>query len=169
MNTYSRLRDSVVGRSGLVLFLCAGAAGAAWAAPTIRVDSISAKANASADLPILFTADSPSVATGQFDLMLPKGITTQTVKAGSAASKAGKSVQSSPVPGGLRLLVFGVNQNTIETGTLATVRIKTSAGAASQPIRLQSVVASAPTASPVSVKTVDGSLKVTGAQAKTPS
>ena len=108
-----------------------------------------------------FTADKPGVSSLQFDVVLPNGVSNPTVTAGAAAKAAEKSVQSSPVAGGLRVLVFGVNQKTIASGAVATIHLATSKSASgAQPIQLQGVIASAPDATKVNLKSQNGALNI---------
>lgn len=55
--------------------------------------------------------------------MLPVGLTFNSVTAGSAAIAAGKTLTSAPITGGVRIMLFGVNQTLIGSGSLGTIQL----------------------------------------------
>lgn len=83
------------------------------------------------DLPVTLSSSAP-VCAAQFDVILPPGVTYGGfVAAGTAASSAAKTAEAALVDGtNLRVLVYGMNQNVIGSGGLATVRLNVAAGTA---------------------------------------
>lgn len=106
----------------------------------------------SVNMPVLFFKGKGSVAAVQFDVTIPAGLTFQSVTVGAAATAAGKQVSSNPITGGVRVLVFGINQTLIGSGVLATLVLGVSAGAAVAPASLGIVGVTASNAAGTSVQ-----------------
>lgn len=98
--------------------------------PQMAVGTTTVQAGANAVLPINFTAGTIGVSALNFDLSLPSGITFVSASAGAAATAAAKSVVAATVSGGVRVLVYGMNQNIINSGALAQITLNVSAGLA---------------------------------------
>lgn len=84
----------------------------------------SGPASGTVSLPINILPGNISVAALQFDVILPTGFTLTSFSTGPVVGAAGKAISSSPVNGGTRFLVFGLNQNTIEEGLMLTLKLK---------------------------------------------
>ena len=87
------------------------------------------------------------------------------VSAGQAAIDADKSVSSStPAEGVIRIVVFGVNQNSMNDGVMANVNFDIPAGASVGEVVLSvsNAVATDPDANEVTLSTVNGSVMITG-------
>lgn len=96
-------------------------------APTISVASVTSYANTSISLPVNFTTGTTGVSTLQFDLTLPAGVTSPSpavVTTGQAATLAGKTASANVLPSGaVRILLFGLNQNVIQSGNIVNVSL----------------------------------------------
>jgi hypothetical protein len=77
---------------------------------------------ANIQIPVSLLKGHGSISALQFDLLLPAGITYQSVTTGAAALSAQKSATGATVTGGVRILIFGLNQNIISNGILATLQ-----------------------------------------------
>jgi hypothetical protein len=107
---------------------------------------------ASVTVPISFTAGATGVSTLQFDLIFSSLLTYSGTTSGPAATAAEKSVSSNAITGGARILVFGLNQNSIGSGVIANLQlnISGSAPAGTIPITITGIVASDALANAVS-------------------
>jgi hypothetical protein len=96
------------------------------------------------DLTVSFTAGATGVSTLQFDLTFQEYLSASSATAVGAALAAGKSASASAVPGGSRILLFGLNQNTIGSGAVASIRLAIAPGAAVGPalVYVSNIVAS---------------------------
>lgn len=126
----------------------------------LSVGTVSGSANGTVSLPVSFAAAQASVAALQFDLALPSGISFVTATASAGALGAGKSVSANMVNATtLRVLVFGLNQTVIPSGSLLTIQMKIVSGMKSgdNPIVISGVVMSDPAG-----KTVGGDTDTDG-------
>ena len=114
--------------AGMILLL------ACWILPpqafaqTITVGSVSGQAGTAVDLKINFTAGAAGVATLHFDLAFSPSLSMVSTTTGSAATGAGKNAIGSAISGGVRVLIFGLNQNPIGSGEVAIIRLNIAAG-----------------------------------------
>jgi hypothetical protein len=85
-----------------------------------------------------------------------------SVTTGSAAAAARKSASGSAIVGGVRILVFGLNQNTIGSGSVAVVRLNIASGTApaTLSVGITGISASSPTGAAVATNGVGGSVTV---------
>ena len=162
----SRGRRPGIGWTPLAVILCLAVLAPVEAAAqtaTLAVGSASGNAGASVDLTVSFTPGATGVATMQFDLTYPSALAYVSTTTGSAAAAAGKSASSSAITGGVRVLVFGLNQNVIGAGAVAVVRLTIASGTAPQtfPVTISGITASDPDANPVSATGTNGSVTVT--------
>jgi len=158
---------------GCVLFAVLAAAvllPAQAAAQSLSVGSASGLPGAAVDLTVNFTAGSTGVSTVQFDLTFPSTLAYVSTTTGSAATAAGKSASGSAIAGGVRVLIFGLNQNAIGTGPVAIVRLNIQAGAPAGTITVSigNIAASDPLAAPVAVGGSNGSVTVNAPADTTP-
>ncbi len=116
----------------------------------------------SVDLTISLASGSANVCTLQFDLGLPSSLTYVSTSTGSAAAAASKSASANPVSGGVRVLVFGLNVNTIGTGPVAVVRVAIASGTPAGPLTvgLSNLAASDPSGNSISITETDGTVTV---------
>lgn len=87
--------------------------------PIASLGSVTGTKGTNVSIPIKFTKGSGLVASLQFDILFA-GLTFQGASIGPAGTAAGKSIVTNPITGGIRLLIFGLNQTIIESGLLAT-------------------------------------------------
>jgi Calx-beta domain/IPT/TIG domain/Cohesin domain len=128
----------------------------------VTVGTTSGSSGTSVDLPVSFAAGGTGVSTLQFDLTLPVPLSYVSVATGSAAAAAGKSASARAISGGVRVLIFGLNQNTIGSGAIAVVRLNIASGTApgSLVAGITGIVASSPNGAGVSINGVGGSVTV---------
>lgn len=128
LNTTASVMDSAyIGLSGAVNL---------QNGPLIALGHLSTPKNTNVSIPVTFFKGKSSVASLQFDIMLPGGIIFQSVTLGPAGTAAGKQVASSLVAGVVRVIVFGLNQTTIESGQLVMLNISVTSSANVGPISL---------------------------------
>ncbi|MEK7232864.1 MAG: cohesin domain-containing protein, partial [Elusimicrobiota bacterium] len=113
---------------GLALFSCAMAT-SAGAAPSLTVGSVSGQAGATVTLPITFDPGTSSVASMQFNITVPAGLSTGPITLGPVLNTAVKSVSANLTGGTWTFIIFGFNQTTIASGSLLTAELKISATA----------------------------------------
>lgn len=108
-----------------VLATCFFSTLAAHAAPTLSIGNTSAAPGASLDLPVNVVADPAApFESGQFELVLPTGLTFISASTGTATLAAGKSVMGNLLSGNtVRTLIFGLNHNAVGSGGFAMVRV----------------------------------------------
>ena len=114
---------------GLTL-LCSLGAVSVEAAPTLTVGSASGQAGASVTLPVTFNPGTSSVASLQFSLTLPPGLSTGAITPGAILTSAGKSVSSNLTGSTVTFIIFGFNQTPITSGSLLTTKLTISLGTA---------------------------------------
>ena len=156
----------VAGVVCLVVFLGLGVPSHAFAqVPVVSAGSVSGAPGTAVDLPVNLTAGATAVSTIQLDLALPTGVSFVSVNTGGAATAAGKSASASAIPGGIRLLVFGLNQNAIASGTLATLHLSIASGLASgsKTVAISGIVAADPAGDNVTTTGLSGTVVVSGA------
>ena len=131
--------------------------------PVLTVGTVSGAAGTSVDLAVGFGAGGGPVSTLQFDLTVPAGLSLVSVTTGSAAAAAGKTAVDSVVPDGVRVLIFGLNQNAIGSGPVVVMTLGIAAGspAGSLPVGVIGIVASDPLGNSVVTAGAGGSVLVT--------
>jgi len=92
-------------------------------AQSLSVGSASGLAGTAVDLPVSFSPGATPVVTIQFDLTFPSSLSYVSTTTGAAATAAGKSASGSSISGGVRVLIFGLNQTAIGSGQIAIVRL----------------------------------------------
>ena len=139
-------------------------------AQSLTVGTASALPGDSVDVAISFTTGATDVSTLQFDLTFPGSLGYVSTATGSAASSASKSATGSAISGGVRVLIFGLNQNAIrphpDTGSkvVAVVRLDVPSGTAPGilPLSINAISASDPFGGSVHVSGNSGSVTVNG-------
>jgi uncharacterized repeat protein (TIGR02059 family) len=96
--------------------------------PSINVGTVSGAAATNVDLPVTFIAGDTGISSIQFDLLFSGALSYVSVATGAASTAAGKSASASAITGGARVLIFGLNQNLVGSGTIATVRLAIASG-----------------------------------------
>lgn len=129
-----------------------------------RASAVPAPAGSLVTLPVSLSTGSQSISSLQFDLDLPAGVTSDTVAQGASTIAAQKQVSSNIVNGDLRVIVSGLNQTTIPSGSVAliTLRLASTLPTGTFPMTLSNVVASDPAGVNVPLSSsVSGLLSVT--------
>jgi hypothetical protein len=139
-------------------------------AQTLSVGSASGLPGAAVDVTVTLNPASAQVSTLQFDLGFGTALTYVSTTAGSAATNAGKSVSASTVTGGIRVIIFALNNTAMGSGAVATVRfnISGSAPAGTQTVAISGIVASDPIGNSVGVSGTGGTVTVTAPADTTP-
>ena len=166
--TMTRRFVQISGRSAVVLMLAVvGSMTAAAQNPVIAVGSAAGPAGSAVDLSVDFRAGGTGVSTLQFDLILPEGLSSPNppvIATGSAASSAGKSASGSiPPTGGVRVLIFGLNDNAVASGAIAFIRLNIAGGTSpgTLAVAITGIVASDPAGNNVPTSGTAGSVVVT--------
>ena len=139
-------------------------------APSVSVGTAAGFSGANVDIVVSYSSGDTPVSSLQFELTLPPSAGYVSTVTGAAAVAAGKSVTGNAVPGGVRLLLFGLNQTAIGTGTLATIRFSIAAGtpAGNIAIGIANIMGTTPDAIPVTVDGIGGSIAVSVPADNTP-
>lgn len=113
-------------------------------------------------LPITFIPSTFKVAALQTDVLLPTGFSLVSFSTGSAVTSAGKSISQAPISGGLRFLVFGLNQTTLSEGLITNLRLRVDATVIPNfyPITLSVPSASDPSGNSQILSTMSGTVVV---------
>ncbi|MBZ5538784.1 MAG: fibronectin type III domain-containing protein [Acidobacteriia bacterium] len=129
----------------------------------LTVGNASAAAGMPVDLGVTLAPGTATISTLQFDLTLAPGLTYVSMTTGAAAAAAGKTAVDSVIPGGVRVLIFGLNQNAIGSGsvTVMTLNIAGGSPAGSLPVGITGIVASDPLGFAVTTSGSGGSVLVT--------
>ena len=132
-----------------------------WAVPKIVIGQVSGEAGSEVAVPITFDAGKASVACIEFNITLPEGVEKVSAVAGPILNSAEKTMGERLTGRTWRFAIFGINQTTIGSGTLMTLRLKIesrSAGTIKLPI--DGVLYTTPSASSVKGISTSGSIKV---------
>lgn len=122
-----------------------------------------APAGTSVTLPVTFSSGTQAVTAVQFDLVLPVGVSSQSVVAGAASTTAQKTIATNMVNGNLRVLISGTNQTPISDGQIALVTLQLASNLPTTTFQLNliNVSASSPAGTNVPLgQTVPGVLSV---------
>jgi uncharacterized protein (TIGR03437 family) len=139
--------------------------------PVITIGQGVTNEQGSVSLEIALTAPNGAVAALQFDIVFQTQILGLSVSSGRGANDAAKSLLTSdPQPGTRRILVSGLNQNTIGAGVIAVLSIQTNSDTAPghYPMMLTNLVAVDALGSFVPLGGVDGGVVVPGNQILAP-
>ncbi len=110
-------------KSGVYALFIIFFASLAYGAPSLTLGSASGAAGTQVQIPVTFDSGGASVTTFQFDVTLPPYISPISASAGPILNSSGKTVVTSQTNGVWRFLIFGLNNNTIGTGSLLTAQI----------------------------------------------
>lgn len=144
----------------LAILLALAAAGNA---AELSVGSAAATAGQPATLNVTLASRGAALTGLQFDLEYDATALDVSAAAGPAATNAGKGLQSAMVkPGKQRVLVFGLNQNSISDGIVVVLRVslKDVAEVGEHAIHLSALVGTNRRAETVAISGQDGSVKV---------
>jgi hypothetical protein len=132
----------------------------------LSTGSASGFAGAEVDLSVTLNPATAPVSALQFDLQWSGALTHVSTATGAAATAAGKAVSAMDAARGVRVLIFGMNQNAIGRGAVAVVHLSIGAAAppGTIPLTMANIVASDGIGTPVSVTTDGGSVNVLGPQ-----
>ena len=144
-------------QAGWVLLSSLSAASAA-AAPSLTAGGVSGQAATTVSLPISFDPGAASVAGLQFNLTLPASLSTGAVTSGASLTAAGKSVSANRTGNTWTFVIFGINQNSISSGTLLTAQLSIASGAAAGALSLpvSGVVYSDPNGASITAGAITG-------------
>lgn len=95
-----------------------------------------------ADIPVTIIPGKFQPTAIQADVLLPSGVTFVSAAVGPASTAAGKSIQTAVITGGIRILIFGLNQTPILKGVVATLIVTLGPNKTSYPIPMTNPVAS---------------------------
>lgn len=131
----------------------------AVAAPqSLTVGTVEGAKGMLSELPIYFKPGPSPIASIQFDVMLSTGLAIASAETGIAAQAAQKSIQTNPVPGGFRIIVFGLNSNIINAGPIVTLKVAVMPTVTSNKpiISIGALAASSPLGSAISITAKNG-------------
>lgn len=158
------LNAAAAARAALLCLLFGSLLGAnALAQPAgLAAGTASAVSGSTVTVPIEFAPAWASVHSLQFDLMFSSSLSFVSASTGPASSAAGKTVLSNPLPGRVRVLIFGLTQNAIDSGVLTEVQLQISGSAPSGlfPVVISGIVASDENANTVLTFGTSGSVTV---------
>jgi len=150
----------------LVILVAIVAAAHCARAATLAVANVTdTSAGSQVDVPVILTVSSSEDVAGiQLDILFDAdALGAPAVEAGQAALDAGKGVSSSLVSEDrLRLVIAGINQNTMDSGTVATVvfTIPAATPDGTQPLTVDNGLLADPYGNQVAVTTVSGSIVI---------
>lgn len=160
----AKRRLIAVGGWAMGAWILSSGAGMAHASrrPALGLAPVQAAAAGPVTLPVTFTQGKAAVASFQFSLALPTGWKIVSALAGPASSAANKSVSFNAANG--TVIVFGLGQNPIASGVVATVTVQPPAGisAGSYPVTVNKEVYSDPKGATIKgAKLTTGTVKIT--------
>lgn len=164
MNFREREKDTVRHVAAIAAVCLVASLASPLQAARLTVGTATASAGGTASIRVSFTAEGTSVSILQVDLLASSPLSYASAAAGSAATAAGKQVGASAISGGVRLLVYGLNQNVLGDGDVASVTytVASSAGAGTYTVSAQSASAADPQGNAVTLSATSGSVSVSG-------
>ena len=142
--------------------------------PGIRVTKVVADARGEALVDITYVSSQQigtELASVQFDVRYDSPALDVSAALGPAADASVKTLWTSrPEPGKTRILIAGLNQNTLADGVIARLKVQVAADfpAGLYSLDLEGLVASNPAGNPVFVPSTGGSVAVLGGSASFP-
>jgi uncharacterized protein (TIGR03437 family) len=138
-------------------------AGASLFAGTLAVGSGVASSSSNASVNVTYTAGGTQATMLQFDLTFDSTVLLVTGTGGSAASSAGKNLQTSPDATNanvMHFMLFGLNQNVIGDGVVVVLNIgvRNASYSGTQTLQISAIVAA--TTSGPSVTGTNGTVRV---------
>ncbi|NWG13124.1 MAG: fibronectin type III domain-containing protein [Acidobacteria bacterium] len=152
--------------AALLLLPCAAQA----QTPSLSVGTAAGLPGTNVDISVSFTPGATAVSSLQFELTFPSSLGYVSTATGAAATAAGKSATGNAIAGGVRVLVFGLNQNAIGSGAVAIITLSIAGGtpAGNIAIGIMFINASDPNGSPVTVTGTGGTVTVNAPADTTP-
>lgn len=132
-------------------------------AAELAVERMAAQPGKKITAQVKFKAEGAAVTALQFDVEYNPSAMTISGALGLAAKAASKQITiTDGAPNRKRVLLWGLNHNNLEDGTVValTVEVKADAAVGDYPLRIQSAGASNSAGSPVAVRTADGNVAV---------
>jgi uncharacterized protein (TIGR03437 family) len=128
------------------------------------VGTASGNAGQTVNLSVELQTQGAQIAGLQFDILCDRSALTLSAAAGTAASAAGKSVTSNLLPGGMRVLIVGLNQTLIGDGSVVNLSISIASGARSgnYPLTITGASGADPSGQSISVSAASGAVVVPG-------
>ena len=152
------------GRCGLRTTGAVVLMGSAVSAADLSFQNTQASPGTTVVVNVEYRAQKDQVAAMQFDVLFdPTEVAITAVNAGPASSDAGKVVASNLLaPGRMRVLIFGLNQNVIGDGIVASLTAVVAGETGQGPSRLDfdSVVGASPGATEISIRSHFGHIVV---------
>lgn len=130
----------------------------------ISLTNVSGNAGSNVTMPLELYTGNERVAGIQVDILFSSPISYVSSSRGSAADAAGKDVSASPIEGGIRLLIYGLNQNIMDDGIVANIVFSISSGASNgeYPVILTNAVGTDENGTTFAISTENGSIIVGG-------
>ena len=153
--------ESMIRKSAILLALAVVALAANAAELSLEQGILSADKTAS--LKVTFTAGKDAATGLQFDLEYEPAALDITVEGGPASQQASKNVRSAQIrPGKLRVLIIGINRNTIPDGVIAVLHVSCKGAEAAKtfPIHVTAADGTTADAERVSMTAKDGGVRV---------
>lgn len=132
--------------------------------PVVSIGTGTVIAGNGVDIYVGLSAGTTGIASLQFDVACPVGVSSATVRAGVAALASGKTVVLNHVAGGCRVLVSGINQTVIgPPGELLIINFRVDPALASgtQTLAISNIAASDPAGLSVPITGTNGAIIVT--------
>ncbi len=131
--------------------------------PALAVGKVAGLPGTSVDVGINLTAGASALSSLQFDLTFSTSrVSFVSSATGASASTAGKEAITAATSSGARVVVFGLNQNSLGSGPVAIVRlmIAASSAAGTVTVGISSLAGAGPDGQAVSVTGTSGSVTV---------
>ena len=138
--------------------------GASLQAARVSLGTASAPPGGAATLELTFSPEGSQVSTLKLDLQVPATLTFVSASPGAVTTEAEKSLQALAIPGGVRLLVYGLNQTPLGAGVVGRIALSVAATASAGTVAVGTANASAgdPSGNAVTLTASAGSVTVTG-------
>jgi hypothetical protein len=131
---------------------------------TIALDTITGSPGGTVAMSLELVAGGDGLAAIQVDVLVNAPIAFVSASKGASAEAAQKEVSTSAIEGGVRLLIYGLNQNLFEDGVVANLTFSIAAGTADgdYPVVLANPFGSDENGASVPLYTDNGTIQVGG-------
>jgi len=126
----------ITSKNQLILVVLMLAAPAAFAAPSLMLGKISAKAGTTAELPIQFDPGGKAISGLQFTLISQGDLIVQSLTPSSEIAGNGKVLSMKKNGSKTTVIIFGMNQNLIGKGEIIKARIPVAKGNSAKTLKL---------------------------------
>jgi hypothetical protein len=106
------------------------------AAPSLAGGTVNGTAGNLVSLPIIFNRGTAAISGIQFNLTLPAGLTAGSITPGDVLSSAGKTANGNVKGNVWTIIVFGLDQKTLDKGTLLTAQVRIAPGTADGALKI---------------------------------